>query len=74
MKTRDRVLSFVRSYIETIHIPPSRREIAKGCGLAPSNADRQLKALAQAGLISLMPMKARGIRLNSGETSVNEAS
>ena len=71
LKTRDRVLLFVRSYIETIHVPPTRREIAKGCGLAHSNVQYHLEALDRTGSISLMPNKARGIRLNQGRELLN---
>lgn len=58
------IFDFIRLYIETQGMPPTRAEIAAAFGFAsPNAAESHLRALAQKGAIRLEAGSARGIRL-----------
>lgn len=61
--TTEDIYVFIERYIEEHGLPPSQREIAKGCYLANSAVIRHLDKLEAMGRIELIPGKARGIRL-----------
>ena len=59
-----RVLVFIRKYINAVGYAPSLAEIATGLGISSRGAiHRQVKALAAAACIELVPGRKRGIRL-----------
>ena len=61
---RAAVLAFIRDRIQKLGQPPSLAEIAAEFGFASINsAKKHVLALADAGLIALMPNQRRGIRL-----------
>ena len=62
-QTRARVLEFIKTYIAQHTYGPTIREIAAGVGTAPSNAQRHVVKLAQAGQIVKRWHHARSIRL-----------
>lgn len=65
LSTHERMLlSYVRSYIKRVGIPPTLREIAEACGLSGTSAtQRELKSLERAGYLHLIPNASRGIVL-----------
>lgn len=61
---QSRVYDFIRSFMETQGMPPTRAEIAKALGFKSANASEDhLKALAKKGAIELLSGASRGIRL-----------
>jgi len=59
------VLAFIRRFMESDGLPPTRGEIAEGLGLKNRQGiDQHLRALAGKGVIELVPGISRGIRLN----------
>lgn len=58
------VLTFIRHFMESDGLPPTRGEIARGLGLKNRQGiDQHLRALEAKGAIGLVPGIARGIRL-----------
>ena len=58
------ILDWIRAYIESAGMPPTRAEIAAGLGFStPSSAEDHLQALARKGAIELLPGASRGLRL-----------
>jgi len=58
------ILDWIRGYLETAGMPPTRAEIAKGLGFStPSSAEDHLQALARKGAIEMLPGASRGLRL-----------
>jgi repressor LexA len=58
------ILDWIRSYLETTGMPPTRAEIAIGLGFStPSSAEDHLQALARKGAIEMLPGASRGLRL-----------
>ena len=59
------VLAFIRRFMESGGLPPTRGEIAEGLRLKNRQGiDQHLRALAAKGAIELMPGISRGIRLS----------
>jgi len=58
------ILDWIRGYIETTGMPPTRAEIAAGLGFStPSSAEDHLQALARKGALEILPGASRGLRL-----------
>jgi repressor LexA len=58
------ILDWIRGYLETAGMPPTRAEIATGLGFSSaSSAEDHLQALARKGAIEMLPGAARGLRL-----------
>lgn len=58
------VLAFIRRFMDSDGLPPTRGEIAEGLGLKNRQGiDQHLRALASKGAIELVPGISRGIRL-----------
>ena len=58
------ILDWIRGYLETTGMPPTRAEIATGLGFStPSSAEDHLQALARKGAIEMLPGVSRGLRL-----------
>jgi repressor LexA len=58
------VLDWIRSFVDSRGMPPTRAEIAAGLGFStPSSAEDHLQALAKKGAIEILPGAARGLRL-----------
>lgn len=58
------VLAFIRRFLQSAGMPPTRGEIAEGLGLRNRQGiDQHLRALASKGALSLAPGISRGIRL-----------
>src|SRR5690348_18322038 len=58
------ILDWIRAYLETTGMPPTRAEIAGGLGFStPSSAEDHLQALARKGAIEIVPGTSRGLRL-----------
>lgn len=67
------VLDFIRRFMESGGLPPTRGEIAQGLQLKNRQGiDQHLRALATKGAIELIPGISRGIRLR--ETSIQQSS
>jgi repressor LexA len=61
---QQRVLNFIRDFLEETGMPPTRAEIARDLGFKSANAaEEHLRALERKGAISLMAGTSRGIRL-----------
>ena len=61
---QQQILDWIRSFIESRGMPPTRAEIAAGLGFStPSSAEDHLQALAKKGAIELLPGASRGLRL-----------
>jgi len=61
---QQQILDWIRSFIETRGMPPTRAEIAAGLGFsAASSAEDHLQALARKGVLELLPGASRGLRL-----------
>jgi repressor LexA len=59
-----KVLAFIRSFMSSSGLPPTRGEIAEGLGLKNRQGiDQHLRALQSKGAIELVPGISRGIRL-----------
>lgn len=58
------VLAFIRRFMDSDGLPPTRGEIAEGLGLKNRQGiDQHLRALESKGVIELVPGISRGIRL-----------
>jgi len=58
------ILDWIRSFVASSGMPPTRAEIAEGLGFStPSSAEDHLQALAKKGAIEIVPGAARGLRL-----------
>ena len=58
------VLAFIRRFMESDGLPPTRGEIAEGLGLKNRQGiDQHLRALESKGALELVPGISRGIRL-----------
>ncbi len=58
------ILDWIRSFVDSSGMPPTRAEIAEGLGFStPSSAEDHLQALAKKGAIEIVPGAARGLRL-----------
>jgi repressor LexA len=70
------ILDFVRERIEADGLPPTWAEIARAFGFRQTRAaQKHLQAIAARGYLTLLPGKARGIRLpGSGTAGHREAS
>jgi repressor LexA len=61
---QQRVLNFIREFLEETGMPPTRAEIAQALGFKSANAaEEHLRALERKGAIFLMSGTSRGIRL-----------
>lgn len=61
---QQQILDWIRSFVESSGMPPTRAEIAIGLGFStPSSAEDHLQALAKKGAIEIVPGAARGLRL-----------
>lgn len=57
-------LRAIHSHVESIGIPPSRREIAERIGLkSPGDVQRIIAELESQGLIQVFPGSSRGLRI-----------
>ena len=62
------ILHLIREWTGTTGVAPTRSEIARPLGLRSANsAKAHLQALAQKGMLDLLPGTARGIRLQQDE-------
>lgn len=58
------ILDWIRAFLESTGMPPTRAEIATGLGFStPSSAEDHLQALARKGAIEMLPGASRGLRL-----------
>lgn len=65
--SQQRILDWIREYIEATGRPPTRAEIATALGYRSINAaEEHVRALARKGAIVLTPGTSRGIRLPGG--------
>ena len=61
---QQQILDWIRGYLESTGMPPTRAEIAGGLGFStPSSAEDHLQALARKGAIEMIPGASRGLRL-----------
>jgi repressor LexA len=61
---QQQILDWIRGYLESTGMPPTRAEIASGLGFStPSSAEDHLQALARKGAIEMIPGASRGLRL-----------
>jgi repressor LexA len=61
---QQKVLDWIRWYLESTGMPPTRAEIAAGLGFSTaSSAEDHLRALARKGVLLLTPGASRGLRL-----------
>src|SRR5690348_17492257 len=61
---QQQILDWIRGYLESTGMPPTRAEIASGLGFStPSSAEDHLQALARKGAIEILPGASRGLRL-----------
>ncbi|HLS81652.1 MAG TPA: transcriptional repressor LexA [Steroidobacter sp.] len=68
------VLAFIRRFVDTRAMPPTRGEIAQGLGLKNrQGVEQHLRALASKGAIELIPGVSRGVRLRDVERSAGAA-
>ncbi|HZI84172.1 MAG TPA: hypothetical protein VFF44_09685, partial [Casimicrobiaceae bacterium] len=53
---QQQILDWIRGYLESTGMPPTRAEIASGLGFStPSSAEDHLQALARKGAIEMIP-------------------
>ena len=58
------ILDWIRSYMASVGMPPTRAEIARGLGFStPSSAEDHLQALSRKGAIEIRPGTSRGLKL-----------
>jgi len=63
---QEKILGFIRNYLEEHQMPPTLREIQDHCGFsAIGSIQYHLKNLAVAGLLEIKPRLSRGITLTS---------
>src|ERR1700744_6097112 len=71
VKAREKILSFIREYLDDHQTTPTLREIQEHCGFsAIGTIQYHLKTLAQAGLIEIKPRLSRGIMLTHRATGI----
>lgn len=64
MKPQEKILQFIRRYLDEHQTPPTFREIQDHCGFsAIGTVQYHLRNLADAGLIDIKPRLSRGITL-----------
>ena len=69
LSTRERVLEFIRKFIEERGYPPTIRDIARGCGIkVPSLVQYHLEVLEREGHIRRDPGVFRSIQLTEERT------
>ncbi len=61
--TDEDILNFIREYTAAKDWPPSKREIADGCGIVASAVHRRLLIMHQRRVIEIVPHQARSIRV-----------
>lgn len=63
-KKQEKILDFIKNYIEENQYPPSIREIAKGTSIkSTATVHKYLKILEELGYIEVDEHKMRGIRV-----------
>ena len=61
---QQQILDWIRGYLETTGMPPTRAEIATGLGFSTaSSAEDHLQALAKKGVLEILAGTSRGLRL-----------
>ncbi len=61
---QQQILDWIRGYLESTGMPPTRAGIAGGLGFStPGSAEDHLQALARKGAIEMIPGTSRGLRL-----------
>jgi repressor LexA len=61
---QQQILDWIRSFVASSGMPPTRAEIASGLGFStPSSAEDHLQALQKKGAIEIVAGAARGLRL-----------
>jgi repressor LexA len=61
------ILEWIRGWLESTGMPPTRAEMAKEFGFrSPNAAEDHLRALERKGAIEMLPGASRGIRLVAG--------
>ena len=72
---QNQILTFIRKCIERSGLPPTRQEICRHFGFtSPNAAEQHLRALANKGVIEMLPSASRGIRLVAQGTLAPEFS
>ncbi len=72
---QSQILKLIRDTIEKSGMPPTRGEICTALGFSsPNAAEQHLRALAQKGVIEMIPGTSRGIRLLASGTLTPEFS
>lgn len=62
---QQQVLDFIREFMETEGLPPTRAEIAEAIGFRSVNAaEEHIRTLVRKGVLTILPGLSRGIRLN----------
>lgn len=70
---QSQVLAFIRRFMETHELPPTRGEIAEGLGLKNRQGiEQHLRALQGKGALELMPGISRGIRISEPDAKAAE--
>ena len=70
-----KVLAFIRRFLDSHELPPTRGEIADGLGLKNRQGiDQHLRALETKGAIELVPGISRGIRLKQQQAMTSRSS
>ena len=63
-KKQEKILDFIKNYIEDNQYPPSIREIAKGTSIkSTATVHKYLRELEELGYIEVDEHKMRGIRV-----------
>jgi repressor LexA len=71
MKVQEKILQFIRSYLESHQTPPTLREIQDHCGFsAIGTVQYHLRNLADGGFIDIKPRLSRGITLTQRATGI----
>lgn len=71
---QQRVFDFIRQFMDSEGMPPTRADIARALGFkSPNAAEDHLKALARKGFIEMIPGASRGIRLPEEMYGVEDA-
>ena len=68
-----KVLRYIRAYVDEHGFPPSRRDIAEHCEVAPWTAQRWLEELRDRGLVRVVAKGPRSMTVtDSGMTALTE--
>lgn len=71
MRPQEKILHFIRDYLDKNQMPPTFREIQEHCGFsAIGTVQYHLRNLAEAGFIELKPRLSRGITLTQRATGI----